>query len=117
MMLLTKENRAALPKLYSQEKESDPMCFVKFFSPTNGSTWYITEFDGEDTMFGFARLNDWNDMAELGYISLSELASIKLSFGLRIERDMHWKPKRLSECKKELGISAVEEWARNHGSR
>lgn len=105
MKLLTKEILAKLPKIGSTDGQGDnAIAQVKFFSPVGGSTWYITEFDGNDEMFGFVRLNDWNDDAELGYISLSELESVKLGFGLKIERDMHWAPKKLSECKKELGI-------------
>jgi hypothetical protein len=106
MKLLTKEILAKLPKIGSTDgKGDDAIAQVKFFSPVGGSTWYITEFDGEDEMYGFARLNDWNDLAEPGYVSLRELQSIKLPFGLGIERDMHWSPKSLRECKKELGIT------------
>jgi len=54
-------------------------------------------------MFGLAMLFG-PDEAELGYISLNELSSIKVTFGLGIERDVHWTPRPLSEVKKEYGI-------------
>lgn len=38
--LLTAELRRALPSLYSQENNPDPMCVVKFFSPYSGWKWY-----------------------------------------------------------------------------
>lgn len=96
MMLLTKENRDKLPPLYSQEDEPDPMVWVKFFDPCGSWTWYATEFDGEDLFFGYVDGFE----GELGYFSLSELASVKGPFGLGIERDRHFKPRRLSEVKR-----------------
>lgn len=92
MMLLTKADRKALPPLYSNEKVADPLAVVKFFDPTGSWTWYATEFDGDDTFFG---LVDGHDK-ELGYFTLSELASVKGRFGLGIERDRHFKPTPLS---------------------
>jgi len=94
MMLLTKEIKKRLPALYSQENVEDPIAQVKFFCPWNQWTWYATEFDGEDTFFGKVVGHE----TELGYFSLSELQSVKGRWGLGIERDMHWKPKPLSQC-------------------
>lgn len=96
MMLLTKQDRANLPPLYSQEDEPDPTVWVKLFDPCGSWTWYATEFDGEDTFFG---LVDGHE-AELGYWSLSELAAVKGPLGIGIERDMHFTPKPLSAVRK-----------------
>lgn len=89
MKLLTKELRAALPPLYTNENETDPKAIVKFFTPFNRWTWYATEFDGNDTFFG---LVDGHEK-ELGYFSLAELESL----GNRIERDLWFKPTPLSK--------------------
>lgn len=91
-MLLTKALRTALPALYATEKTraEDKVLVVKFFNPCGAGTWYAAEFDGEDTFFG---LVTGLGHPEWGYFSLSELASIRLRFGLRIERDIHWNPK------------------------
>ena len=95
-MLLTKALRKALPPLYSQEElGDDAKVVVKFFNPTGSWTWYATEFDGEDRFFG---LVDGFE-AELGYFSLSELASYTSPLGLGIERDMYWTPKTLGEVR------------------
>ncbi len=95
MKLLTKELRAKLPPLYSTEKDKDPTAVVKFFTPDSSWTWFATEFDGEDRFFG---LVDGFDK-ELGYFSLSELASARGPLGLPIERDRWFSPKPLSECR------------------
>ena len=39
-------------------------------------------------MYGYANLGD-DEMAEFGYINLSELQNLKLPLGLTIERDLY----------------------------
>ena len=96
MKLLTQENRKALPELYAQDgKGEEAIAHVKFFTPTSNWTWYATEFDGEDTFFGLVVGHD----TELGYFSLSELESVVGPLGLGVERDRHFTPKTLRECK------------------
>ena len=96
MKLLTQENRKQLPKLYSQDgKGMEAIAYVKFFDPTSQWAWYASEFDGEDQFFGL--VCGFED--EMGYFSLSELQSVRGSFGLGIERDMHWTPRALKDCK------------------
>lgn len=96
MKLLTQENKKQLPPLYAQDGKGDEaMAFVKFFAPTNNWTWYAMEFDGEDTFFG---LVDGFEK-ELGYFSLKELESVTLPFGLKIERDLHWRPTAIKDLK------------------
>ena len=97
MMLLTKEIRARLPKLYSQEKVEDPMVQVKFFHPASSWTWYAIEFDGEDIFFG---LVDGHEV-ELGNFSLYEMQQTVVR-GLKIERDLYWTPRRLSVVRQEI---------------
>jgi hypothetical protein len=97
MELLPKELLAQLPPLYSQENVSDPMVICKFFYPDFDWTWYAIEFDGKDTFYG---LVDGIE-EELGYFSLSELLSNRGKMGLPIERDLYFKPCKLSEVRKD----------------
>jgi hypothetical protein len=96
MQLLTKEITTKLPALYTQENEEDPLVICKFFAVWTKWTWYGIEFDGKDTFFGYVA----GDYPELGYFTLSELQELKGPMGLSIERDMYFKPIRLSEIKK-----------------
>lgn len=96
MKLLTDELRAQLPALYAQENEKDAMVHIKFFTPWTGWTWYVTEGspEGDDFIFfGYVIGQE----SEWGYFSLNELESINGPFGLKIERDLHFTPKRKSE--------------------
>jgi Protein of unknown function (DUF2958) len=94
--LLTKALEAALPPLYSQENNPDPLCRVKFFTPTSNWTWYGIEYDPVERRF-FGLVDGFEK--ELGYFTLDELESVKGPLGLGIERDLWFKPTRLSELK------------------
>ena len=82
---------AKIPNLYETEKItlSDKIIHLHFF--IGSCDWYIAEFDGEDTFFGFAILNGNYLNAEWGYISLQELKSINVS-GIEIDNDLYWEP-------------------------
>lgn len=103
MKLLTDAIKQSLPKLGATEKIADPLVRVKFFNPTGAGTWLATEFDGEDTFFGWVTLGMGPGCDELGYFSLSELQEVRCAFGLGIERDMYFTPKPLSEAVKDAG--------------
>jgi len=92
MELLTKELREQLPPLYSQEHEADPLVICKFFTPDSTWTWYAFEFDGVDVFFGLVIGLE----QELGYFLLSELQQARGPHRLPIERDLQFKPTRLS---------------------
>lgn len=96
MKLLTNELRKALPALYAKENEKDPLVICKFFLPMTKWAWYATEFDGNDTFFGYVA----GDFPELGYFSLKELEEVEGPYGLGIERDMYFDPQLLSEIKR-----------------
>ena len=92
--LIPAEIAADIPKLYATEKEEDPVALVKLFTPDSSWTWYLTEYDPKRKLaFG---LTDGHER-ELGYVSIEELEEITGPMGLKVERDVHWEPRRLSE--------------------
>jgi hypothetical protein len=107
MKLLPKELREIVPPLYAQDgKGDDAIAHAKYFTPSSGWTWYITEGEpvldetGREIDFRFFGLVDGHEK-ELGYFCLSELESVKGPMGLPIERDLWWKPKTLAEISPE----------------
>jgi len=96
----TVKQLAKIPSLYSTEETPIADKIVKMHFFIGGSDWYIFEYDGEDLFFGYVILNGNTDMAEAGYISLSELKGIKVGFGLEVDRDMHWTPIKAGEIDK-----------------
>jgi len=94
MTLLTKEMKAKIPPLYSQENVKDPIAHVKFICLWSDWVWWVVEFDGEDLCFGKVKGFE----TELGYFRLSELEAVEGPGGMQIERDLFFKPIPLSQC-------------------
>ena len=93
-MLIPNELKSKLPAIYSTQNEKDPIVKMKFFNPYGAGTWYLIEYDPEENLaFGYVDLGS----AELGYFSITELESINLPYGLKIERDEYFEPCYLSE--------------------
>ena len=87
-------------------REPDPAPVVKFFNPCGAATWLFSELDSDgDTLFGLCDLGFGSP--ELGSASLSEIASVTVAFGLKIERDLHFAAT--------FPLSVYAEAARQHG--
>ena len=102
MKLITKEIEKRLEKypLYSQDgKGDDAMIVCKFFSPVGAWTWYVLEADkvGEDDYEFFGIVVNGHGESEYGYFMLSDLKSVRLPFGLTIERDLYFAPQRVGD--------------------
>lgn len=101
----TKERLDRIPRLYITEKipVKDKVIALHFFMA--GCDWYIVEFDGDDLFFGYAILNGDLDCAEWGYVSFSELKSIKIGFlEVDCELEERWGSKKVSE------VSTIKVW-------
>jgi hypothetical protein len=69
------------------QREPDPVPVLKLFNPVGAATWLATElYEDGDTLFGLADLGF--GCPELGVFSLSDIACVRLPFGLVIERDL-----------------------------
>lgn len=96
--LMPKEIRDKLPKLGAQDgKGGEAMVYLKLFTPMGRMTLYVTEFDGEDTLFGFMVSPLGADCDEWGYASFRELAEVN-RFGMpAVERDCYWAERRVED--------------------
>lgn len=77
---------------------SEKKIHLHFF--TGGSDWYVAEFDGEDTFFGFVCLNNDTQNAEWGYFTFSELIKYKskgLGGAIDCERAVHFPIKKVKD--------------------
>lgn len=94
MKLMTKAIEKRFAEVGRQEHVKDPIIITKFFYPRGAGTWYATEYNPEDRcFFGFVT---GLGSDELGYFSLTEIEQFRDSWGLGIERDLHWSEKPLS---------------------
>ena len=96
MELIPQEIKELIPKLYETEEQNNPIAYVKLF--LDAWTWYITELSIDNNIcFGYV-ISPFE--SELGYFSLNEIKSIKGSLGLSVEKDISFKPTKLSRIKK-----------------
>jgi hypothetical protein len=93
MKLMPKKIAAKIPNLYRTERISllEKVAYAKFFHPISNWTWYVIEYDGNDTCFGLVVGHE----TEFGYFSLRELSGIWV--GLPIERDLYFRPTQIQD--------------------
>ena len=115
MKLITKELEKVFEKYpFGSQKElgGQAKVIAKFFNPMGAATWFITEAEkmenGDYELYGYCNLGD-DEMAEFGYVFLSQLQDIKLPLGLTIERDLYLpKDCNLIEAIKSTGMKVPE---------
>lgn len=94
MKFMTKKNLEDLTRNAAATEAADGADLghkpvVKLFCPWGAATWLLSELDADGIAFGLCDLGMGEP--ELGYVSLHELAAIRGPFGLKIERDLHFK--------------------------
>lgn len=97
--------------LYSQDgKGDDAIVSAKIFNPYGGQKFFITEWDGNDTFYGYSSQTGRHDdpSNEYGYFSKKDLENIRVNvYGVKLplERDISYStPKRMGEVmENELG--------------
>jgi hypothetical protein len=102
----TKEKLATIPKFYETEKIplKDKKIHLHFF--IFDCDWYIAEYDGEETFFGFVILgNDYHN-AEWGYVNFNDLKNICL-IGTEVDSETPWRICKASEIEK---ICKAQDW-------
>lgn len=98
MKLITKEIESAFERQgYTGDKQpKDIKVIMKLFNPVGVGTWYVYEKEDDDIYWAFVNLGD-PMMAECGTISMSEITSLRLPMGMKIERDMYFGNHTLQE--------------------
>ena len=99
--LISNEMLKSIPNLYETEDQNDPLCHIKLFTPDANFTWYIIEVSiDENLCYGYVKGLE----NELGYFSLDEIADIRGSLGLKVERDSLFKPTLLSKIRSNTDV-------------
>ena len=95
MKLITSELKKRFEEVGEQYETVDPILIAKFFNPTGAGTWYASEYNSETNIcYGYVTglaFDEW------GTFSIDELESIRLPFGLSMERDIHFKETPFSQ--------------------
>ncbi|SDH00915.1 DUF2958 domain-containing protein [Pelagibacterium luteolum] len=84
MVLLTDDLREQL-LTNGRDHGSDHVPVMKLFNPLGAGVWLATELDEDgDLLYGLADLGE----PEIGAFSLAEMTSLRLPWGMGIERDI-----------------------------
>jgi hypothetical protein len=104
-MLMSEIKKTGNKNLKSEDFIKYP---IRFF--LGQSQFFISEWNGEDEVYCYVVLNDDWQNAELGYNSLSEIKSLKMTkdFPQPIELDFYWTPKTLNQIKAENGLGKTK---------
>lgn len=95
MELITAELRADMLENGRKSpiiEDFDPLPVVKLFAPWTNATWLLTELDPNDPDVAFGLCDLGVGGAELGCVYLPELRELSGPGGLRVERDLLFKP-------------------------
>ncbi|MDP9821049.1 DUF2958 domain-containing protein [Nocardioides massiliensis] len=96
----TPEELVAMPRLYATDGKpfAQKVIHLRYFAGSSAQ-WLIAEADPASwVMFGWCDLG--LGMPEWGYVSLHELAGLRLSvpYPAFAERDLYWSPRTFGEC-------------------
>lgn len=97
MKLVTDEQPTTMlanSKLYDSDPDFDPAPVVKIFSPVGGATWLLCSLDRGDPDIAEGLCDLGFGCPEIGSVRISELESCVLAPGLRLERDLYFKPSK-----------------------
>lgn len=97
MQLITDEQREIMlanDRCYAENPSFDPMPVVKIFNPVGAATWLLCSLDHEDPDIASGLCDLGFGTPELGSVRVSELEETRLPLGLRLERDLYFKPRQ-----------------------
>ena len=75
-------------------QDADPHPVARLFTPDADAVWLLSELDPEDPDRAFGLYDLGLGEPELGYVLLSEIASVRGRFGLPVERDLAFRADR-----------------------
>ena len=97
MTLITNEQRALMlenGRSYARDPSFDPKPVVKLFTPWANCTWLLTDLDNDDPDIAAGLADLGFGCPELGSVRISELEALCGPAGLRVERDLFFKPQK-----------------------
>ena len=97
----------SLPKLYSTEEIPLEEKLIQLHFYIGNTDFYIIEYDGKNTFWGFVILNGDTEMAEFGCIDFQEIKSIKVNGWQEIDCDLYWQMRPANQVDK---ICIAQRW-------
>lgn len=86
----------SMPRPYATRDDDDPIAHLHYFR--GSQDWYIVERDSSAVQHQAFGLADFGHCRELGYTSIVEITR------LGVELDLHFAPRPLSKCGREVAV-------------
>ena len=99
MKLMTKAIREQAEKQYDEGSDMEQNVVAKYFDPMGDWKWFLMNKKKDDS-YCWAIVKGHE--VEMGSFSIDELESIKLPFGLGIERDTLFEPMKAKDVWEQL---------------
>jgi hypothetical protein len=98
----TEEQLRRIPQLFETEGQPLEDRIIHLHFLLDDSDWYVAEYDGEDTFFGYVIRGGDRVHAEWGFFSYHDLRKATKRVGkdkmvLHVDCDLHWQPRKASE--------------------
>ena len=96
-ILITKEQQDKMIRNWRQTQKDhigNNWPVVKLFTPDAGCAWLLSELEPNERDIAFGLCDLGLGFPELGYVSLSEITSVRGKLGLSVERDLYFKPSK-----------------------
>lgn len=87
---LTQNGRENAVRISKDGQTIDHFPVVKLFTPDGSATWLLSEIDPGDNDLAFGLCDLGLGSPELGFVRLSDIASLRGRLGLPVERDRHF---------------------------
>ena len=85
----SKKRLAQIPKLHETENFPTIDKLIHLHFSLRNSDWYVCEFDGTDTFFGYVILNGDFQTAKWDYFTIHKLDRLNVR-GSEVEIDLYW---------------------------
>jgi hypothetical protein len=97
MRLLTRGLRLLVPPPAEVQRVQDPFAYARFFTPDGRRVWYLIGGGIRGPDFELLTQIPINDGWSRETILLSQLETLRDDTGLRVERDLYFRARKLSE--------------------
>lgn len=107
MLYLLEDSLDNIPAIdYVKDDYSESLAYIRIYSIENDFSWYILEYDKANLLYCLAKNQN---TFEFTFISMEELETIILKFGLLVIKDNSFEPTTLSKINELYELMSEEE--------
>ena len=107
MIYLLQDSLDELPTIdYERDDYTESLAYIRIYAINNSFVWYILEYNQNDQLYCLAKNEN---TFEFVFVSLDELETIILQFGLIVIKDNFFEPTPISKIKELYELMSEDE--------